>query len=367
MATRISTFLGANTPKGFVSFFDELYNPYKTTNAYIIKGGPGTGKSTFMKKIGTALHMKGISTEWVYCASDPGSLDGIIAPEIGFSIADGTSPHVLEPRFPGCAENIVNLGEFWNENELKDKAEKIRTLTLENSLYHRRSAGYLSAAGSVNDEIRMIISPFINEDKINSFALRFTMREIPKKKKSAPGKRAKRFISAITPGGIVFMDDTVNALAARIIGIEDEYSAVSNIIMERIGENAVRNGYDVIFCHCPMRPKECEHLIIPELSLCLMTVKSGHENAVACDRLIHSKRFMHEGIKSNRTLLKFDKRLKAELINEGIEKLKKAKAVHDELEKLYIDSMDFKALNEFGDRFIEKMGRKQKAGSSEEL
>ncbi|MBQ8502862.1 MAG: hypothetical protein IJ491_01130 [Clostridia bacterium] len=354
MAVRTSTFLGANTPRGFVSFFDELYNPYKTTNAYIIKGGPGTGKSTFMKKIGSALHLRGIDTEWVYCASDPKSLDGIIAPETGFSIADGTSPHTLEPRFPGCSENILNLGQFWNENELKQKAEKIRSLSLENSLYHRRSAGYLSAAGSVDDEIRMICSAFINEDKINSFTLRFSMRETPKKKKSEPGRKMKRFISAITPEGIVFMDDTVGRMCTRIIGIEDEYSAVSGLIMERIGENAVKNGYDVIFCHCPMRPMECEHLIIPEISLCLMTVKSCHSISIPCDRLIHAKRFLHEGMKENRSLLKFDKRLKAELINEGIEKLKKAKAVHDELEKLYIESMDFKALNEFCDEFIER-------------
>lgn len=355
MATRISTFLGANTPKGFVSFFDELYNPYNTKNAYIIKGGPGTGKSTFMKKIGSALHLKGISTEWVYCSSDPKSLDGIIAPEIDFSIADGTSPHVLEPRFPGCAENIINLGEFWNEAELKEKAEEIRTLTLENSLYHRRSSGYLSAAGSVNDEIRMICSPFINEEKINSFALRFSMRETPKKKKGIPGKRIKRFISAITPEGLIFMDDTVRALCTRVIGIDDEYSAVSDIIMERIGENAVRNGYDVIFCHCPMRPKECEHLIIPEKNLCILTVKSEHNTGIPCDRLIHAKRFLHEGIRNSKTLLKFDKRLKAELINEAVEKLKKAKAVHDELEKLYIESMDFRRMNEFCDGFIEGM------------
>ena len=51
MARKSASFLGANTPKGFVSFFDELYNPYDNCSAYIIKGGPGTGKSTLMKAI----------------------------------------------------------------------------------------------------------------------------------------------------------------------------------------------------------------------------------------------------------------------------------------------------------------------------
>lgn len=355
MATQISSFLGANTPKGFVSFFDELYNPYTTTNAYIIKGGPGTGKSTFMKKIGTALHLKGISTEWIYCASDPNSLDGIIAPELGFSIADGTSPHVLEPRFPGCGENILNLGQFWNERELKQKAEKIRSLTLENSLYHRRSAGYLSAAGKINDEIRAIHAPYVNEEKINSFATRFTLRETPKKKNSAPGRAYRRFLGAITPEGVIFKEDTVRRLCTRIIGISDESSAVSNLLTEQIGENALRNGYDVIFCHCPMRPKECEHIIIPERGLCVMTVKNSHSHNLPCDRLIHSKRFLLDGVQNSRSLLRFDKKLKAELINEGIEKLRQAKKVHDELEALYIESMDFDKLNKYCDEFTRNL------------
>ncbi len=355
MPTRISSFLGANTPKGFVSFFDELYNPYTTTNAYIIKGGPGTGKSTFMKKIGSALHLHGVSTQWIYCASDPDSLDGITAEDIGFAIADGTSPHTLEPRFPGCAENIINLGQFWNERELKSKADTIRSLTLENSLYHRRSAGYLSAAGKLDNEIRLICSPFVNEEKINSFAVRFSMRETPRKKKSPPGRKTRCFLSAITPKGTVFMNDTVNALSTRIIGIDDEHSAASGILLQQIGENAVKNGYDVIFCHCPMKPEECEHVIIPKINLAVVTLKSEHPIAVPCDRIIHSSRFLTDGIKRNRSLLRFDKKLKHELIKEGVEKLKKAKSVHDELEKVYIEAMDFDSMNSFCSSFTQQL------------
>ena len=42
-------YLGANTPQGFFSYYDELNNAAKTRK-YIIKGGPGTGKSSFMRK-----------------------------------------------------------------------------------------------------------------------------------------------------------------------------------------------------------------------------------------------------------------------------------------------------------------------------
>ncbi len=360
MPKRISAFLGANTPKGFVSLFDELYNPYTTKNAYIIKGGPGSGKSTFMKKLGTALHLKGLDTGWIYCSSDPKSLDALYCDEIGFSIADGTSPHVLEPKFPGCGENIINTGEFWNEDILKEKAEDIRTLTLENSLFHRKSAAYLAAAGNIDSEMRTLLNPFINEDKINSFAVRFSMRETPKKKSSPPGRKRRMFLSAITPAGRIFLDETVHTLCTRVIGIEDEYSAVSGLLCERIGDYAVKNGYDVIFCNCPLRPKECEHLIIPEIGLCIMTVKSEHKTEIPCDRLIHSGRFLHEGAKNNRSLLRFDSKLCSLLVDESINKLREAKGVHDELEKIYVGAMDFDALSRYCDRFTEKLLTKVK-------
>ena len=80
-------FLGANTPQGFVSRFDQLANPAEGWREFVLKGGPGTGKSSLIRKV--AEHI-----ELIHCSSDVDSLDGVILPEIKTSIADGTSPHV---------------------------------------------------------------------------------------------------------------------------------------------------------------------------------------------------------------------------------------------------------------------------------
>ena len=55
-------------------------------------------------------------------------------------------------------------------------------------------------------------------------------------------------------------------------------------------------------------------------------------------------------LRSRRLLL--NRNLAAELTENAIEMLAKAKAVHDELEKLYTESMDFKKLNNFTEKFI---------------
>ena len=48
-------FAAANTYKGFESFFDEIFNTEKLERIYILKGGPGAGKSTLMQR--TYPHM----------------------------------------------------------------------------------------------------------------------------------------------------------------------------------------------------------------------------------------------------------------------------------------------------------------------
>ena len=356
MARNFESFLGANTPQGFVSFFDELYNPYENCKPYIIKGGPGTGKSTLMKKVLNECLSRGIATEKVYCSSDPDSLDGIIISDLAISIADGTSPHTLEPKFPGACENIINIGAFWDIRKLREKADEIRTLTLENSIHHRRSVKYLAAAGSIAEENIRITSSCIDKDKIDNFALRFSMRELPRKKNSRPGNRKKRFMSALTPKGQVFLDEGIKALASRIIAIDDEYSCVSSMLTDAIGEIAIKNGYDVIFCYCPMKPRMlCEHIIIPEKNLALITVKSAHKTKLEFDRIIHSKRFFREDIGKHITYLRFNRRLIRELTKEAVASLKEAKSTHDKLEKIYSDAMDFQQLNEYMDNLTDNI------------
>ncbi len=350
------SFLGANTPQGFVSLFDELYNPYKPCRAFIVKGGPGTGKSTLMKKAGAKFESEGYDVEYVYCSSDPKSLDAVIIPQKGICVADGTSPHTLEPVFPGAAENIINTGAFWNRDKLCENGDEIRRLTLENSIYHRRSAKYLAAAGSINEESLRLTNKYIDIGKIDGFAVRFVGRELPQKKATQPGKKMKRFISAITPEGLIFLDKSITALASRVIAVDDEYTQASSILLDRIGETAIKNGYDVIFCHCPLKPKmQCEHIIIPEMRLAIITLKSSHKTNIMCDRVIHAGRFLYDDISLSMTTLRLNRKLIRELTREAVGSLVKAKTTHDSLESIYIEAMDFASLDLYCENLLKTL------------
>ena len=357
MKCTTSSFLGANTPSGFVSFFDELYNPYEKSKALIIKGGPGTGKSTLMKAVKKKAEEKGYSAECALCASDPKSLDGLIIPEISLSIADGTSPHIIEPKFPGACETIINTGDFWDGRKLFERGDEIRALTLENSLHHRRSSAYLSAAGKLFSENRRILSSYVNTDKVYSYATRFVNREVPKIS-DCPGKKKRRFLSAISPDGRVFLKDTVLKQAYRIIGVGDESGAAAGLLIDRIGELAVKRGHDVFFCYCPMSPKgECEHIIIPEAGIALISERKNHRTNLSYDRVVHAKRFFYEGAETHRKRLNFNRKLQNELTDESINCLRKAREVHDSLEKIYIENMDFPALSQLAQKIADDFVR----------
>ena len=111
-------FAASNSSDGFKSCFSEIFEGADLL--YVIKGGPGTGKSWFMKKCALEAERKGVEVEYYYCSSDPASLDGVLMKhgERTVGIIDGTPPHAWEPVHPGVTEELVNLGAFWNAEML---------------------------------------------------------------------------------------------------------------------------------------------------------------------------------------------------------------------------------------------------------
>jgi hypothetical protein len=90
-------FPGANTGRGFWSFFDYLI-PEDAERIFVIKGGPGVGKSTFMRRIAEKITDLGFDVEYHCCAADPNSLDGVVIPAFNIGLLDGTAPQVAASR-----------------------------------------------------------------------------------------------------------------------------------------------------------------------------------------------------------------------------------------------------------------------------
>ena len=111
-------FLGANTPSGFVGYLDDLYDERDGWRAYLIKSGPGSGKSTLMRSVLRRATEAGEQAEVILCSSDPSSLDGVILRKHKLCILDATAPHIIEPKYWGAVETIVDLGSCMDNAQL---------------------------------------------------------------------------------------------------------------------------------------------------------------------------------------------------------------------------------------------------------
>ena len=95
-------FLGAATPLGAVDFIPELTAGLE--RRYFIKGRPGTGKSTMLRKLAAEAESRGLHVEIYHCGFDPLSLDMMIVRELSLAVLDSTAPPRALPEPPGRSD-----------------------------------------------------------------------------------------------------------------------------------------------------------------------------------------------------------------------------------------------------------------------
>lgn len=335
-------FLGANSPQGFYSLYDELMDLKADDAVYILKGGPGCGKSSFMKKIAGEMTQNGLDVEYIYCSGDPDSLDAIRIPALKTAYVDGTAPHVIEPKYPAVMEQYVNLGEFYDVKPLKEHKDTVIELNKAYKALYVRAYDCIGAACSV---IRQLSELVVDEEMIKAVHKRgkgIIAREIPKNKKAKQeGGRLSRFLSAFTCKGHIFRQDTVDALAERVY-VLDNNLGLADVLLRDISEAAKEAGYDTVLCPSPLDPNALDHLLIPELSLAFvsrnqhMEYDGEHYRHIRLDAMAEG-----ETLRNCKARIRFSRKMFAILMQEAADTLQNAKALHDELEKVYNPYVDF--------------------------
>lgn len=354
-------FLGANTPRGFYSLFDELYEPEDGWRLYIIKGGPGTGKSTLMKKIAAECDRRGVFCERIFCSSDPSSLDAVIIPHKKLSICDGTPPHTVEPRFPGVSETFVDLGKCRDDARLRESASEIISLTLENSREHKKCISFLKAAAAVSNNTKAHLLPAVDGVKLQRFSESLAQRELGEAS-GERGRITKRFLGAPTPSGIAVFYDTFTGLCERRIILEDTLGLASCAIMRFMALEAVGRGFDIIECLSPTAPDGSPFaIILPETGLGIITADRQHACPFEASRTVNCNRFLNtEEIKRSRNRIVFGRKTYDEFVAEALKHLKTAKDIHDRLEKYYIEATDFSKVRRVTNEIIKEIFEEEK-------
>lgn len=338
----IQFFLGTHSPTGFYSFYDWLIDLETAHDVVILKGGPGCGKSSFMKRVADRVEAAGFTAEYILCASDPASLDGVIFPDLKSAIVDGTAPHIVEPRFPAAVERYINLGQFYDLTPIKAKREEIRHLTLKCKEPGTRITRCLSAARSLEDDI---FNSVIDDQVLQTLSRRargIIGREL---RPGRHGHTKKRFLSAITPQGLICKFDTARTLCPRIYEINDNYG-LAHFLLSPILQAAQEAGQDVYACYCPMDPSnKLEHVLLPDLGLAFISSSDLHPFEGETFRRVRLDACLNiENLRQLRHRLRFLRKTEHVLLHDAVSSMAEAKACHDLLENCYNDHVDFPAV-----------------------
>lgn len=328
-------FLGANTSGGFVSRYHTLLEDTRLKKTVILKGGPGCGKSTLMRKVAKTARDLGCAVEEILCSSDPESLDGVVIPEVGLAVADGTAPHVLEPPLCGCGAVYLDLGCCYNDAVLHSKKEELFSVKAKNAACYPFATACFAAAHAADAALSLLAKP----DGIESITLALCP---PRTNAAKRGKTVQRFYAALTPKGAICCE-----LPCKTVWtLRDNYGIASQILLD-VAACFTDAGYDVITGSLPLSPDKISHVIVPEKSLgyAVVTEQFPYPYKTAgqydLDTLCTQKFSTAEALHAQQLML-----LREQSVREGLRFLQEAKGFHDELETLCRPAMDFRLVDE---------------------
>jgi len=336
MAQVTNFFVGANSGEGFRNLFGELVDLGDTYDLMVLKGGPGVGKNTFMREIGRTMEQAGTAVEYLWCSGDPNSLDGVVLPELRCAVADGTSPHVIEPQYPAAVDRYVDLGRFYDLTAAKAAAEEVKTYSKSYKAAYASAYRCLKAARAVELDAVTAVRAGFDAQRAERRIGGMIQREL-RRHGGERGKTTRRFLGSITYQGNIWRYDSVDTLCSRVYEFADSWE-LAGASLERLRRAAVEKGWDVIACMAPESPDRIEHLLIPGLELAFVTSRSGMEYGKRPYRRVRMDALTEVEGKSR---LRFQSRMASLLREEGIAALKEAKEQHDKLEAVYNPYVDF--------------------------
>ncbi len=349
-----SFFMGALTAEGYYSNLKNIYDPAKGWRAYLIKGGPGMGKSSLMKGVVADLAEKGFDWVAVPCPSDPDSLDGVIFPAAKVAIMDATHPHIVDPQFPQLSEVTVELGHYCRKELIAPHRDALMAAAKENKALYDRAYRYIAAASSLMDDTYRLAARHTDMQSGAELGNRLANQLIPQRSQQSDEKVA--FLSGITSKGHIFMGDTIDSLCSRVVVFQDELGAASRAFMSAVRFAALSRGHRIITCMCPFAPNEKpEHILVPELDLAF-TTQNRYLPQSRSVRRIHARRFSSpSGLAACRQRFAFNRRGAAELIKEACLSVEAAKKIHDDIEGYYILSMDFDKAQQWRKKIVSEI------------
>ncbi len=337
-------FCASNSADGFVNYFDDFSAFPRSRRRYVIKGGPGTGKSRFMGDIALEAESGGARVEYYYCSSDPQSLDGIFLSFEGgktVSMIDGTSPHSAEATCPGAVDELIDLGAFWDSDMLASNGEKI--ISLAQSKTRAAAEGYscLAAAGALRRAGAALLRPITDLAGVAARAERAA-------RLFAPTRGIRSPLNAVGMRGKVEFD-TFAEQAMQLIFVEDGTRCGTEHFF-----------FDALCRALEGRVRYAPDAVVPEH---IRAITDGNVAAVEGERAsrepvmrVDTAAFIDaKGLANRSSRLREIEKAADAAERCAVTSFAQMSQAHFELEKIYSAAMDFKRKEKFTREFASRL------------
>ena len=280
-------FISANGGDGFRSYQNEILPSDSLDRLYILKGGPGTGKSSFIKKAVALASESSAFCVRFRCSSDPNSLDAVYINGNGKRIAiiDGTAPHTRDTVIPGATDSLIDLGNFWNSEELSPLKADIISLSAKKKAAYAKAYRYLAGARKASDDIAEIYRSSLLGDKLRRSAAIF-LRDIPISKHV---REERLFVSSYGMTGKAYLD-TLSDIAERMVALRGSDETCNEYM--HLCSDMLRGRSSVIRAESPLCRDRLEGLLTTDSSTAFIPEKNIPEiSAHKTVKTVNTERF----------------------------------------------------------------------------
>lgn len=354
-------FPGGNTCCGFHSFYEHLAKP-GVVRKFILKGGPGVGKSTLMKQIGRHFAEQGCDVEFHWCSSDADSLDGIVIGPHQVCFLDGTAPHVVDPRYPGAVDEIVNLGEYWHREAIAAERDTVIRLTQEISFCFERAYCRLQEAQWACRDWSAYLGRVRDPRSVSRNILALTSDFLHGAIAAAEWPDIRRlFPGAITPDGIVVKANHILPENTILFAVKGSPGSGVKQLLAHIVAMIELNGFRAEIFHNPLDPALVDIILLPDMNRAIVDVGDPlFEYSTQLSGVRYRRQLDFDQLIPAGALDAYAKRIalardRCETgVAEAVEWIAQAKQIHDHLEQVYIPAMDFSSIDRLRSRLIEE-------------
>ena len=348
--TARTLFPGAMGPNGFISCFDHLIDEAVLKRKLILKGGPGVGKSTFMRRVHAALCANGEASTLYFCSGDPDSLDGVAVPHAGLLILDGTAPHIVDPEIPGARDSIINLGEGLDEPAMRPRLPHIRACMSDHAACSRRARACLAAAAALAQENAAMLQAAMDEERLFQMTRALIQAVLANDAPKTAAPRVRPIITdAVTPKGKISL--IAENAQPRVIRLLFHGGMDGTPVLRQVSAAARAAGYSVEEHLCPTVPGRLLHVTIPALATLVTTSEqlSAEQTFDFAACIPQGALLRHEcALEQGRAGIQLH-------LHRACAALAQAKQLHDELESFYVPNMDFAKWQTMLDRTLESL------------